>query len=84
MRRETLLVGAEVSTPVLVIGNDGDRTTPIEDTEALAGEIVRSRFVTVSAEGHGAYGTGNDCANAVVDDYLARFEAPEDDFRCGA
>jgi pimeloyl-ACP methyl ester carboxylesterase len=84
VRRETLLVGAEVSTPVLVIGNDGDRTTPIEDTKALAGEIVRSRFVTVSAEGHGAYGNGNDCADAVVDGYLARLEAPQDGFRCEA
>jgi homoserine acetyltransferase len=84
VRRQTLLVGAEVSTPVLVIGNNGDRTTPIEDTKALSREIVRSRFVTVSAEGHGAYGTGNDCADAVVDGYLARLEAPQDDFHCGA
>ena len=51
--RETLLVGADVATPVLVIGNEDDLTTPIENTEALAGEIVRSRLVTVSTEGHG-------------------------------
>jgi len=81
--RETLLVGADVATPVLVIGNDGDLTTPIEDTEALAGEIVRSRLVTVSADGHGAYGSGNDCADSVVEDYLTRFLAPEDDYVCG-
>jgi pimeloyl-ACP methyl ester carboxylesterase len=80
--RQTLLVGADVATPVLVIGNDGDLTTPIEDTEALAGEIVRSRFVTVEADGHGAYGSGNDCADSVVDDYLARSLAPEDGFVC--
>jgi pimeloyl-ACP methyl ester carboxylesterase len=80
--RQTLLVGADVSTPVLVIGNDGDRTTPIEDTEALAGEIVRSRFVTVEAEGHGAYGRGNDCADGIVDAYLTRQLAPENDFVC--
>lgn len=82
--RETLLVGAEVPTPVLVIGNDGDLTTPIEDTEALAGEIVRSRFVTVEADGHGAYGKGNDCADRVVDDYLARHLAPENGYVCGS
>jgi len=84
VRRQTLLVGADVPTPVLVIGNDGDQTTPIENTRALAGEIVRSRFVTVSADGHGAYGNDNDCADAVVDDYLAHSMAPEDDFVCGA
>lgn len=82
--RETLLVGADVATPVLVIGNEDDRTTPIEDTEALAGEIVRSRLVTVSTEGHGAYGTGNDCADDVVEDYLGRFLAPEDEYTCGS
>ena len=80
--RETLLVGAEVATPVLVIGNDGDLTTPIEGTEGLAAEIVRSRLVTVEAEGHGAYGNGNDCADGIVDDYLARQLAPESDFVC--
>ena len=84
IRRETLLVGADVPTPVLVIGNDGDLTTPIEDTQALAGEIVRSRFVTVEADGHGAYGNDNDCADDVVDGYLARLQAPEDDFVCGS
>ncbi|GAA2741799.1 alpha/beta hydrolase [Terrabacter aerolatus] len=83
VQRATLLLDAEVDTPVLVIGNDGDRTTPIEDTRALAGEIVRSRFVTVSADGHGAYGRDNDCADAVVDGYLAHLQAPENDYVCG-
>jgi pimeloyl-ACP methyl ester carboxylesterase len=83
-KRETILVGAEVATPVLVIGNDVDRTTPIEDTEALAGEIVRSRFVRVEAEGHGAYDSGNECAARVVDEYLTEAKAPEDDYYCTA
>jgi pimeloyl-ACP methyl ester carboxylesterase len=80
--RETLLVGAEVATPVLVIGNDGDLTTPIENTEGLAREIVRSRLVTVEADGHGAYGNDNDCADGIVEDYLARHLAPQDHFVC--
>ena len=45
---------------------------------------MRSRLVTVSAEGHGAYGNGNDCADGVVEDYLTRALAPEDDYVCGA
>ena len=85
VRRETLLVGAEVATPVLVIGNDGD----LDDAHrGHRGPGRGDRPVAVRHRrrrtGHGAYGTGNDCADAVVDDYLARFEAPEDDFRCGA
>jgi len=83
-QRRTLLVGADVATPVLVIGNDVDHVTPIEDTEALAGEIVRSRFVRVDAEGHGAYDSGNDCAARVVDEYLTEAKAPEDDYYCTA
>lgn len=82
--RSTLLVGAEVATPVLVIGNNGDRTTPIEDTKGLAHEIVRSRLVTVEADGHGAYGNDNACADTVVDNYLAKLQAPEDNFACGS
>ena len=81
-KRQTLLVGADVATPVLVIGNDIDRTTPIEDTEALASEIVRSRYVRVDAEGHGAYDSGNACAALVVDEYLTEAQAPEDDYYC--
>ena len=82
--RKTLIVGADVPTAVLVIGNDGDLTTPIEDTEALAREIVRARFITVEADGHGAYGSGNACADAIVDDYLTRSLAPESGFVCGS
>ncbi len=80
--RQDVLVGAEVATPVLVIGNDVDATTPIQDTEALAHEIVRSRFVRVEAKGHGAYPSGNACASRVVDEYLTQARAPEDDYYC--
>ncbi|MCU1536133.1 MAG: hypothetical protein JWP82_484 [Humibacillus sp.] len=81
--RETVVVGAEVATPVLVIGNEGDDVTPIEQTEAMSHALVRSRFVTVAADGHGAYAVGNDCADAIVDHYLADALAPEDGYRCG-
>jgi pimeloyl-ACP methyl ester carboxylesterase len=82
--RETLLVGAEPVTPVLVIGNEGDGVTPIEGTEMLAAAIIRSRFVRVEEDGHGAYAGDNDCANEVVDAYLARAIAPEPGKVCGA
>ncbi|HET9631328.1 MAG TPA: alpha/beta fold hydrolase [Terrabacter sp.] len=84
VRRNTLLVAAEPATPVLVIGNEDDRTTPIQDTQALSGQISRSRFVTVKAAGHGAYGNDNDCADAVVDGYLAGQRAPENGYVCGS
>lgn len=82
--RETLLVGAVLPTSVLVIGNESDPVTPIEDTEAMADAFVGSRFVSVDAEGHGAYGNGNDCADKVVDDYLVDAVPPAEGFTCPA
>lgn len=82
--RQTLQVGAGLPTPVLVIGNESDWVTPIEDTEAMANAFGRSRFVSVDAEGHGAYGNGNDCADEVVDDYLVDAVPPAEGFTCPA
>jgi pimeloyl-ACP methyl ester carboxylesterase len=83
-QRATVIVGAEVATPVLVIGNEGDGVTPIEDTGMLADALVRSRFVRVEADGHGAYANNNDCADDVVDAYLARAIAPENGKVCSS
>lgn len=80
--RQNLLVGAQLPTPVLVIGNERDHVTPIEDTEAMSNAFARSRFVSVDAEGHGAYGSSNDCADKVVDDYLVDAVPPAEGFTC--
>ena len=82
--RDTLLVGAEPATPVIVIGNQGDQVTPIDETEYMARMILRSRLVTVDAAGHGSYGGHNECADDTVDDYLVRGIAPEDGLECEA
>lgn len=82
--RDTLLVGAEPATPILVIGNTGDQITPIESTEALAGTLIRSRLVTVDADGHGAYAAGNDCADEAVDTYLVDAIPPKYRTECPA
>ena len=82
--RSNLLVGAEPATPILVIGNEDDPVTPIEDTEYLAEMLVGSRLVTVDAARHGAYAMGNACVDEVVEDYLARGLAPRDGLGCPA
>ena len=82
--RSKLLVDAEPATPVLVIGNADDPVTPIEDTEHLAGAISRSRLVTVDADVHGSYATGNACADRAVEDYLVRAEPPQNGLKCPA
>ena len=81
--RQTLTVDPQVDTPVLVIGNEGDDVTPIEDTADLSAEIRHSRLVRVATDGHGAYSTGNDCADRAVDRYLAESVLPEEGLRCG-
>lgn len=80
--RTDLTADSKPDTPILVIGNVDDPVTPIEDTEYQAELIQGSRFVTVDAQGHGAYGAGNRCADDVVENYLVRGIAPTDEFRC--
>lgn len=82
--RSKLVVRAEPQTPVLVIGNVGDPVTPIADSRDLSDQIIRSRFVSVQAELHGAYAMGNSCADGVVEDYLVKGVAPKDGLRCEA
>lgn len=80
--RTKLDVGTSLSTPLLVIGNEGDPVTPIEDTEAMAGAFPSARFVSVDAEGHGALDNDNSCADKVIEDYLADGIPPDDRFEC--
>ncbi len=83
-RRQNLLVGAEPATPILVIGNEHDPVTPIGGTEYLSSVLVRSRLVRVDAYGHGAYGSGNACADKTVEDYLVSGIAPASGTHCPA
>jgi hypothetical protein len=83
-QRQNLLVGAELATPIVVIGNEHDPVTSIGGTEYLASALIRSRLVRVDAYGHGAYGSGNDCADKAVEGYLVGGVAPDDDTRCPA
>lgn len=82
--RDILDVEAQPATPVLVIGNEHDTVTPIESTRDMAGSLLRSRLVTVDAEGHGAYGAGNHCADEVVDTYLVKGIPPKRGMTCPA
>lgn len=82
--RQNLLVGAELATPIVVIGNEHDPVTSIGGTEYLASTLIRSRLVRVDAYGHGAYGSGNACADKAVEGYLVGGVAPANDTRCPA
>lgn len=74
--RSKLTLDAVPATPVLLIGNERDPVTGIGASEDLARTLLGSRLVSVDADGHGAYGQGNRCADRAVEDYLVRGVAP--------
>lgn len=70
------------AAPILVIGTTRDPATPYAWAEALADQLESAVLVTRDGDGHTGYGAGNDCVDAVVDDYLLDGTVPEDGLRC--
>ncbi len=81
-QRTNLILTVDTTSPVLVLANERDLTTPSEGTREVGRSIFGSRFVLVDADGHGVYANGNDCADAIVDDYLVRDLAPRNGELC--
>ncbi|WP_254878781.1 alpha/beta hydrolase [Streptomyces sp. NA04227] len=81
---DTPEVSAPGAAPVLVVGNTGDPATPYEGTRRMADELGKDVGVmlTWKGEGHGAYGSGSDCVDGTVDDYLLKGEVPKDGKVC--
>ena len=83
-QRTNLILTVDAASPVLVLANERDLTTPSDGTREMGRGIFGSRFVLVDADGHGVYANGNDCADAIVDDYLVRGLAPRNGELCDA
>ncbi|UPZ29089.1 alpha/beta hydrolase [Streptomyces sp. LRE541] len=79
-------VSAPGADPVLVVGNTGDPATPYEGARKMADELGKGVGVqlTWKGEGHGAYGSGSDCVDSTVDDYLLDGSVPDDGKVCGS
>ncbi|MEB7505654.1 alpha/beta hydrolase [Arthrobacter koreensis] len=73
---------AEGADPIVVVGTTGDPATPYEWSQALAGQLDSAVLVTWEAEGHTAYGRGNQCIADAVDDYFIDGTVPEDGLVC--
>ena len=67
--------------PIVVIGTTGDPSTPLTSSAAMADALEEGSLVTVEANRHTAYRSG-DCINDIVHDYLIWLEVPEPDARC--
>ena len=66
--------------PIMVIGTTGDPSTPLESSAAMADALDEGFLVTVEANQHTAYRTG-DCINDLVEEYLVFLEVPAGDAR---
>jgi pimeloyl-ACP methyl ester carboxylesterase len=82
--RSHLVLTVTNPSPVLVLGNEGDLTTPLDQSQRMSHAFLESRFVSVEADGHGVYANGNACADRIVEDYLVRAEAPRGGAHCAA
>jgi pimeloyl-ACP methyl ester carboxylesterase len=71
--------GAE---PILIIGTTRDPATPVEWAEAMADQLDSGVLVTRDGDGHTAYGSGNDCIDDLVDDFLVEGTVPKDGTTC--
>ncbi|MCX5526395.1 alpha/beta hydrolase [Streptomyces bobili] len=77
-------VSAAGATPILLVGNTGDPATPYEGARRMADELGErvGVLLTWKGEGHGAYGSGSDCVDSTVDDYLLDGTVPKDGKVC--
>ncbi|MGV9450536.1 alpha/beta hydrolase [Streptomyces sp. NPDC003635] len=83
-QHDTAEVSAPGAEPVLVVGNTGDPATPYEGARKMADELGEDVGVVLTwkGEGHGAYGSGSDCVDSTVDDYLLSGTVPKDGKVC--
>ncbi|GGX40546.1 alpha/beta hydrolase [Streptomyces fructofermentans] len=79
-------VSAPGAEPILVVGNTGDPATPYEGARKMADELGKGVGVhlTWKGEGHGAYGSGSDCVDDTVDEYLLDGKVPDDNKVCAS
>jgi pimeloyl-ACP methyl ester carboxylesterase len=75
-------VQSTTKAPILILGTTGDPATPYTNAVELTKQLSTSRLLTFQAEGHTAYGRGNDCVNDVVDRYLLTGKLPREGRVC--
>ncbi|MCH9834575.1 alpha/beta hydrolase, partial [bacterium] len=74
-------ITGERAGPIVVIGTTGDASTPLASSAAMADALEEGVLVTVEANRHTAYRSGN-CINDVVHEYLVWLEVPAPGTRC--
>jgi hypothetical protein len=68
--------------PIVVIGTTRDPATPYAQAVALADQLESGVLVSRDGDGHTAYGSGNECIQDAVEDFLVDGTVPEDGLEC--
>jgi hypothetical protein len=74
---------AEGSTPMLVVGTQGDPVTPLQGAVDMAEDLTSGVLLRWQGSGHTAY-PKTDCVTAAVNAYLIDLAAPADGTTCPA
>lgn len=77
--QEITAPGAE---PIIVIGGINDPATSYEQAVELSEMLESGVLISVDAEGHGQYYSGNSCVDRPVNDYFLNGTAPTGDIDC--
>ncbi|MFC7585935.1 alpha/beta hydrolase [Nonomuraea antimicrobica] len=72
------------SGPIVVIGGKADPATPYEWAESMARKLKTGVLVTFEGEGHGSFGQGNTCVDALVHAYYFDGTVPAPGSSCPA
>ncbi len=70
------------SPPIVVISTTGDPATPYRAGVDLARALPEGVLLINVGEGHTIFGSGKDCVDDAVAEYLVELEPPEDGTRC--
>jgi pimeloyl-ACP methyl ester carboxylesterase len=73
---------AEGAAPILVVGTSRDPATPLAWAESLASTLSSGVLVRRDGDGHTGYGSGNDCVDETVEEYLVSGTVPDGDVDC--
>ena len=80
--REPHAITAPGADPIIVIGGMNDPATPYQQAVDLAEMLESGVLISVDAEGHGQYYTGNECVDGPVNEYFLTGRAPTGQIDC--
>jgi pimeloyl-ACP methyl ester carboxylesterase len=66
----------------LVVGTRYDPATPYKQAKRMVQQLGNARLLTMTGDGHTAYGGGSPCADAAIEAYLIDLTLPAEGTKC--